>query len=682
MQKLEDIVCPRCGSKKLIKDGNYNGEQGYRCKECKKKFSHGVYNPKVNIKKNENIEEFDLSRYEDNLRSTKSKIANITARKIAKMDRKNIETELINKVFKGNEELDYGIIKILIYTDNWGIEELLNLIFTNNNVKLTRFNIATIAKTLTKNLKFTWRYIEPWLAEYPEIKIDRDIEPDNFISTSNVYENYQFVISRFFYKLKDIDKSNIIEYIGKEKIEQIIEKKYFEKFKNINFDIFGYIGEESEIEYSLKRIQDKINGKHEEVYNIEFIEMGNKWEFLARKIATEYYGNIEIHKRYDNNSVSDISIKEKNSNIRKIIECKLCAGNQELIETVKKYGKYCDELEIWSLADNKNEKYRNIDVKEIYKIIEKDKYQKWYLDENLNNNLSIKILYYNEILNIIHNEKLKEQVEYLFNKYKSFSPQQNVIDLSVFEEDKYKKDDKEENNNLVEYENLYSKDIKIEDSYICIKNSKIPINYSITNKIKYIIKSKNEKNDKEHWQLKGEIEIISFKKLKISSSAYKEDRRNNFINNSFIEIEVEYKNINNFANYETIFDNFFVIDYNGSKYSRINGWEIDTDLKRFTNIVERHLFYQIEPNEKKLLKLYFLIPDQIDEKEEYFLNNNDCIVQMINNNQIDLDNNIEDKNKNQKKTTNLLVKIKEQQILLIFIFLVIILVLFFIINLL
>lgn len=33
------IVCPHCGSSKTVKYGFFNGEQRYRCKECKKTFN-------------------------------------------------------------------------------------------------------------------------------------------------------------------------------------------------------------------------------------------------------------------------------------------------------------------------------------------------------------------------------------------------------------------------------------------------------------------------------------------------------------------------------------------------------------------------------------------------------------------------------------------------------------------
>ena len=57
MIKSKEIRCPACDSSMLLKDGQKNGEQRYKCKKCGKKFSFGLYVPtiKENIP-NKNLE--------------------------------------------------------------------------------------------------------------------------------------------------------------------------------------------------------------------------------------------------------------------------------------------------------------------------------------------------------------------------------------------------------------------------------------------------------------------------------------------------------------------------------------------------------------------------------------------------------------------------------------------------
>lgn len=85
------VKCPRCDSTSLVKDGNYNGEQGYKCKECKKRFSYGKYIFKNNTIKKE--EKFYFNDYIDKFKCNsleERKIATNTARKIAKKKREDI----------------------------------------------------------------------------------------------------------------------------------------------------------------------------------------------------------------------------------------------------------------------------------------------------------------------------------------------------------------------------------------------------------------------------------------------------------------------------------------------------------------------------------------------------------------------------------------------------------------
>ena len=90
------------------------GKQAYKCKNCNHRFTFGTYDVEKNKKIVKKDIQFKLKEYEDILQWTGSRTATKTAKKIVKMSREKIEKELLDNLFKGNTDIDYGIIKILI----------------------------------------------------------------------------------------------------------------------------------------------------------------------------------------------------------------------------------------------------------------------------------------------------------------------------------------------------------------------------------------------------------------------------------------------------------------------------------------------------------------------------------------------------------------------------------------
>jgi len=65
MTELEVIICPRCSSENLRKDGRLDDRQIYRCKNCNRKFVFPAFNrPKEHIEK-EKLPTFDYAEIKE-----------------------------------------------------------------------------------------------------------------------------------------------------------------------------------------------------------------------------------------------------------------------------------------------------------------------------------------------------------------------------------------------------------------------------------------------------------------------------------------------------------------------------------------------------------------------------------------------------------------------------------------
>lgn len=182
----------------------------------------------------------------------------------------------------------------------------------------------------------------------------------------------------------------------------------------------------TEIEYSIRTIISKLeqNDERSMQFDNRLNILGFKWENYVFDIIKEHNnGIIKRQKMYENGCRSDFEIITSNST--KIIECKLDAGNKELLETVIKYGRYCDELEIWSLSNQYyyKDEYNNINIKDVYNFLANCPQYKWYNESYINNklyneNLKSRILYLEDILKKIDNEDLYNKVIGLAKLYK------------------------------------------------------------------------------------------------------------------------------------------------------------------------------------------------------------------------------------------------------------------------
>lgn len=371
-----------------------------------------------------------------------------------------------------------------------------------------------------------------------------------------------------------------------------------------------------EQEISDKKIRKK------NLYN-ELFNLGHEWEELVQDILADSGKKVESQKRLDNDKIVDFMFDKT------IVECKLSAGTEELLETIRKYSEYCDKLEIWSLNKCSQEKISTYISKDsIIDILER-KVGRWheYIEEFKEKNINVEMLYYEDIIKKIKNPNIKQKFEELYIKYTSIQP--NGGNVVWFEE-----------NLKVDYESFLLDTITTKD------NEKIYINNSVRKKLQYSIKDKyispiNKDNAsyKQNWQVNGLIRILDLKKFKIPNNFYREKANKFYKDCSFLELTFEYINKNEFMNYETIFDEFYLIDENNNKYNSILGYEIDNQLipNRKSSFIQRHID-DISYDKKKLVKLYFKIQDSLTPKD-FILevcdsNENIVDIELINENKL------------------------------------------------
>jgi hypothetical protein len=203
---------------------------------------------------------FDILKYREKLDYNNKIEADKTARQIAKNKRENVENSLFSNLFKGDEFLDDGIIRILSFSGIWGMERLFELVFTDDNIKLTRWNIAAIAKHCSDRLPTSWDIVLKWMTKMQPLEIKDSISPVAFITTKSSIENMGFVIPRYFYKVCKLSKDKLIKTINIDTLQQIYDNsELIAKFPRKAYDAFGYIDARTEMKYAMETILRKLS---------------------------------------------------------------------------------------------------------------------------------------------------------------------------------------------------------------------------------------------------------------------------------------------------------------------------------------------------------------------------------------------------------------------------------------
>lgn len=202
---------------------------------------------------------FDILNYREKLDYNNKVLAYKTARRIGKKGREYIENNLFSNLFKGDEFLDDGIIRVLSFSGSWGMEKLFELMFTDDSIELTRWNIAAIAKHCSEIHEISWGIVLRWIYKMDSLEIGDGISPVTFISTKSSLENMAFIIPRYFYKISKLPKNKLIKTIKFDQLQCLYDdQELMNMFPCVAFDEYGYINARTEIKYSIETILGKV----------------------------------------------------------------------------------------------------------------------------------------------------------------------------------------------------------------------------------------------------------------------------------------------------------------------------------------------------------------------------------------------------------------------------------------
>lgn len=377
------------------------------------------------------------------------------------------------------------------------------------------------------------------------------------------------------------------------------------------------MNEENEIQDNLK----------ETVRNEVFFDLGNRWEKFVKTILEEQENAIEVHKKFDNNTIADIYIGRTRENSTKIIECKLYARKREVINTVVKYGPFCDEIEIWSLADKKYlyryPKEIEINLKEFYIGLAETQYSTMDIfnyalyanNGEFNRTIKVKLLYYQDIMNDLKNNELKKKCELLQKQYQEYGYiLHSPVDLNKLL--KFDKGFLEKINteNEITYEDIYNyKNTEVISNEV----NGIPINNSIKNKSHYKI-CFGDVEQGEIGSFRGIIRIFSIRKFKFPEQYINANAPKELLEKDFIELKVHFKNTATFNIEEMIFEDFYITDGNNS-FSAYKNLKIATSIIK-KDLIQKHLhdpYNKLKPNQSKMIDVYFMLDKDIVDGELY-----------------------------------------------------------------
>ena len=127
--------------------------------------------------------------------------------------------------------------------------------------------------------------------------------------------------------------------------------------------------------------------------------------------------------------------------------------------------------------------------------------------------------------------------------------------------------------------------------------------------------------------VKGRIKLLNFEKFKLEQAKTEKKIDDEFINNLIGKLELEYTNLNQYENFDTILDKFYLVDLDGFRFQTIR--DIDVIVAIYENENKDWMEYKIGnfiPKIKKRLTIFFLLPD---EETDYFLELEDGTIEEI-----------------------------------------------------
>ena len=158
--------------------------------------------------------------------------------------------------------------------------------------------------------------------------------------------------------------------------------------------------------------------------------------------------------------------------------------------------------------------------------------------------------------------------------------------------------------------------------------NKVLIKNAINQENMYMIDNHYELDyDESVSSVKGRIKLLNFEKFKLEPSKIQKKIDTEFLDNLIGKLELEYINLNQYENFDTIVDNFYLVDLDGFRFQTIR--DVDVIIAIFENEHKDWLEHQIGkfiPKIKKRITLFFLLPN---EETDYFFELEDGTIEEI-----------------------------------------------------
>ena len=124
--------------------------------------------------------------------------------------------------------------------------------------------------------------------------------------------------------------------------------------------------------------------------------------------------------------------------------------------------------------------------------------------------------------------------------------------------------------------------------------------------------------DQSVCSVKGRLKILGFEKFKLDKNKVERKISEENFNNLIGKLDLEYTNLNTYENYDSITDEFYLVDLDNFKFKSIGDIDILIAIteSREEDYFEKYKFNSFIPKIKKKFTLFYLLPDE--ETHYYF----------------------------------------------------------------
>lgn len=339
---------------------------------------------------------FEYKKYCDNY---KTEQINEIAVKISKLDRNEIENNLLDNLFQNDENMNVLIMKILIFSGSWGLKSLFNFFESKKIIKLRKHYYNVIGKYVAQNIDDDWKIVKQYV-----------------YSNS---QNIKYAITRIFYYLSKCDSNILKQYLSLDDVLSIYHNEELcSKYNMKKIDDSPYLSNQDEFKISLNKILEKL--VKNKLKNNDYLDKYYNEVFTEDSYMENIFHRIRIEKDILSNYRRDryCIFTEYGNNIlgNKILELEESFKRLSYKQTINEYIKWLD-------------RYTNLIYDTILEYGE-DNYEKmFYLENVLYGGWAGELIFRCHISNKITEDKALKIINKLIkNNYKRMS----IVEANVF----------------------------------------------------------------------------------------------------------------------------------------------------------------------------------------------------------------------------------------------------------